>query len=157
MGTVYQLLLGTMLLYSMVVFMVGLIPQVMMLQLDCSVFQPAACPLRENNMVGYNDTVPDTAACQKSCGQNAACKFFTHYNTTCYHLASCDNLESCQDCISGPPSPPFNSCPWPPAPTTPVPATTTTILATTTTTTTSTTTPDESCNVFVNDESCNVF
>jgi len=139
---------------------------------DCSVFQPAACPLIENNMVGYNNTIPDTAVCQESCGNNAACKFFTHYNTTCYHLASCDYLESCQDCISGPPSPHFSSCPWPPAPTTPVPATTTTKITTTTTnitrttptttttpattTITSTTTPDESCNVFVNDEVCDM-
>merc|ERR1711971_712248 len=87
-----------------------------------------------------------------------SCNFFTYLGSQCYLLASCDFVEECPDCISGPNSPSFSECPWPPMPdttigttmetttigtegtTTEMPWTSTTTMETTTTTTMETTT-----------------
>merc|ERR1719431_1813929 len=112
--------------HSTMLLLVLKVMQVMVEAGDCSEFHPAACPLSEDNILGYNNSVQSITDCQERCGEVSACNFFTHYDSTCYHLSSCDSLEICQDCISGPPSPPFTSCPWPPSPTTDLPPTTTT-------------------------------
>ena len=54
-----------MLLYSLVLVMVGLVPQVMLQDVDCSVFKQAACPLSETNIVGYDVDVQETHQCQQ--------------------------------------------------------------------------------------------
>merc|ERR1719260_196736 len=126
-------------------FLVLKVMQVLVKASDCSEFHPAACPLSEDNILGYNNSVPSITDCQDRCGKVSACNFFTHYDSTCYLLSSCDSLEICQDCISGPPSPPFSSCPWPPVTTSPPPDTTTTETITTTAT---------SCDVFSKDMVC---
>jgi len=120
--------------------------QVMVVAGDCSEFHPAACPLSEDNIVGYNNSVPRLSDCQDRCGELSDCNFFTHYGSTCYHLSSCQLLVTCQDCISGPPTPPFTSCPWPPPSPTDLPPTTIT-------TTTTTTTGDE-CDEILTDSVC---
>ena len=76
---------------------------------------------------------------QDLCSQNAQCHFFTHFSTQCYLLVECGDSEqyeniiiilsssfftknlswpfpfSCTGCVSGPTSPAFGSCPWPPS------------------------------------------
>merc|ERR550532_3186103 len=122
-------------------------------QEDCSVFHEGACPLEENNILGISSDAANGAECQAVCKFEPThrCNFFTFLSNSsqCYLLSSCESVEACPDCISGPTQPSFEECPWPPPSTTTPPTTTTTtttttatttITSTTTTTTTSTTT-----------------
>jgi len=134
-----------MFLRTMMLLMVSTVPHVMCQVTDCTVFKAAACPLIEENIVGFENSAEDTESCQQSCADNTGCNYFTHFETQCYQLVNCTSLSICPDCISGPPSPPFSSCPWPPVTTSPPPDTTTTETITTTAT---------SCDVFSKDMVC---
>merc|ERR1712198_387006 len=83
----------------------------------CGDFLEGACDLSENNILDHNRYTDTPAECQDLCSQNSQCHFFTHFSTQCYLLAECGNSEHCTGCVSGPTSPPFGSCPWPPSPT----------------------------------------
>merc|ERR1712172_31518 len=129
-------------------------------QEDCSAFKEGACPLEESNIIGNSGDATNAAECQAMCKfePTGSCNFFTYLGSQCYLLASCDFVEECPDCISGPNSPSFSECPWPPMPettigttmetttigtegtTTEMPWTSTTTMETTTTTTMETTT-----------------
>ena len=71
------------------------------------------------------------------------CGNFTHYQDQCFLLQSCLITEECEGCISGPTSPLFSSCPWPPLPPT-------------TTTTTTTTTPSQECEEYIVGMQCDL-
>jgi len=53
-------------------------------------------------------------ACQAKCVNSALmggdCKFFTHFETTCYLLRSCDSVAPVPGCVSGPYLPDYDSC-----------------------------------------------
>ena len=68
------------------------------------------------------------------------CGNFTHYQDQCFLLQSCLITEECLGCISGPTSPLFSSCPWPPLPTT----------------TTTTTTPSQECEEYIVGMQCDL-
>merc|ERR1719334_1202513 len=112
---------------------------------DCGDFQAAACPLDENNIIEFLFS-HDAGDCQKKCLQHPQCKWFTSYTSQamdqCWLLKSCERFDNCQDCVSGPPSPPFSGCPWPPGPTPSGPSTPGT-----------TTGP---CGVFHHEETCSL-
>jgi len=79
---------------------------------DCGLFQEGACPLSEDNIVG-SDRFSETAQdCQDLCREagHADCNFFTHFNTECYLLTSCDVVEPCEGCMSGPADPLLSDC-----------------------------------------------
>merc|ERR1711971_507240 len=108
----------------------------------CGDFLEGACDLSENNILDHNRYTDTPAECQDLCSQNAQCHFFTHFSTQCYLLIECGDAEHCTECVSGPTSPAFGSCPWPPSPTDhPTEPTTTPTTPTTTPRTTPTTTP----------------
>merc|ERR1719348_2412830 len=79
---------------------------------DCSVFEEGACPLTEENIVGSDRFTENPQDCQNICRETAHsdCMFFTHFNTECYLLSSCDSVEPCDGCLSGPPNPLLSDC-----------------------------------------------
>merc|ERR1712089_34263 len=104
----------------------------------CDEFTEAACELTETNIVGHNMVTNTPGECQVLCKEEPRCTWFTQFANQCYLLYKCGNYDICDGCVSGPTTPPFDACPWPPAPTTLGPKTTTTIRTTPTTTTTTT-------------------
>jgi len=106
----------------------------------CDEFTEAACELTETNIVGHNMVTNTPGECQVLCKEEPRCTWFTQFANQCYLLYKCGNSDICHGCVSGPTSPPFDTCPWPPAPTSLGPTTTTTIRTTSTTTTMRTTT-----------------
>merc|ERR1711962_1069858 len=106
----------------------------------CDDFTEAACELTETNIVGHNMVTNTPGECQDLCKEESRCTWFTHFANQCYLLYNCGNSDICHGCVSGPTSPAFDTCPWPPAPTTTGPTTTTTIKTTTTSSTTMRTT-----------------
>merc|ERR1712123_260269 len=79
---------------------------------DCSVFQEGACPLSEEFIVGSDRFTDTPQACQDLCREVARsdCAFFTHFNTECYLLTTCDTVEACDGCMSGPSNPLLSDC-----------------------------------------------
>ena len=80
-------------------------------QPGCDQFQEAACPLTEVNTLGTNVTSnPDL--CQDLCIKAAGCNYFSYFyvNNMCYLHINCTEYFNCEDCVSGPPQPPFSSC-----------------------------------------------
>merc|ERR1719508_386466 len=113
---------------------------------SCYDFEEAACELSENNIVGQDRFTNTPDECQVKCRDEAACSWFTHFDTQCYLLSECGTTAHCEGCVSGPTSPDFSTCPWPPGPVpsttaTPHPTQPTTTTSTTTTATTTTATP----------------
>merc|ERR1711936_1226437 len=80
-------------------------------QNPCDVFKTMSCPISEVDILGEHTTA-DTAECQTWCTQTEDCTFFTHYIDieSCYILAKCDEFLACENCISGPATPSFESC-----------------------------------------------
>jgi len=81
-------------------------------RMTCEDFQSGVCPLAEDNIVGmdrFSDTPQD---CQDLCREFAHmdCNYFSHFNTECYLLSSCDTVEDCEGCISGPVDPLLADC-----------------------------------------------
>merc|ERR1712142_252012 len=94
---------------------------------DCSGFHDAMCPLDDENILAFDNDIYDIALCQRMCAQNNLCHFFTHFENQCFQLRTCEFMAKCENCVSGPPSPPIiSTCPWPPSPTTTTTTTTTT-------------------------------
>jgi len=108
----------------------------------CGDFAEGACELSEDNILDHDRFTNTAGECQALCKANGLCKWFTHFDTQCYLLAECGTTEHCTGCVSGPTTPEFGSCPWPPGPTVSptVPTTSTTTTKKTTSTTTQTTT-----------------
>merc|ERR1711892_744406 len=79
---------------------------------DCSVFQEGACPLSEEFIVGSDRFTDTPQACQDLCREvaHSDCAFFTHFNTECYLLTTCDTVEACDGCMSGPSNPLLSDC-----------------------------------------------
>merc|ERR1711892_785143 len=79
---------------------------------DCSVFQEGACPLSEEFIVGSDRFTDTPQACQDLCREvaHSDCAFFTHFNTECYLLTTCDTVEPCDGCMSGPFNPLLSDC-----------------------------------------------
>merc|ERR1712228_208995 len=140
----------------------------------CGDFVEGACDLSEYNIIDHNRYTDTPEQCQELCRQNPQCSWFTHFSTQCYLLVECGRSEHCEGCVSGPEdAPDFETCPWPPVPTsepTDPPATTTTRrptppttpkrTTTTTTTTKRTTTtkaptePPNDCNDIHHNDHC---
>merc|ERR1712037_896599 len=146
----------------------------------CGDFVEGACDLSEYNIIEHNRNTDTPEQCQELCRQNPQCSWFTHFSTQCYLLVECGRSEHCEGCVSGPEdAPDFETCPWPPVPTSepteppvitttrrPTPPTTTTTKRTTTTTmkTTTTTTmqtttkaptePPNDCNDIHHNDHC---
>merc|ERR1711973_219559 len=98
--------------------------------------------LSEYNIIEHDKHTNTPKECQEQCRQNPQCSWFTHFATQCYLLVECGRSEHCEGCVSGPEdAPDFETCPWPPVPTSgPTEPPKTTITTTTTTTTRRTTT-----------------
>merc|ERR1712106_919226 len=79
---------------------------------DCSVFQEGACPLSEEFIVGSDRFTDTPQSCQDLCREvaHSDCAFFTHFNTECYLLTTCDTVEPCDGCMSGPSNPLLSDC-----------------------------------------------
>merc|ERR1711915_360856 len=68
---------------------------------SCDEFFSDSCPLYEDAILSFRHT--DTAGqCQDLCRNLEGCEFFTWFETQCYLLNSCDYIEACLCCISGP-------------------------------------------------------
>merc|ERR1711872_649586 len=112
----------------------------------CGDFVEGACDLSEYNIIEHDRHTDTPKECQEQCRQNSQCSWFTHFATQCYLLVECGRSEHCEGCVSGPEdAPDFETCPWPPVPTSgptepPKTTTTRTTRRTTTTTTKPTTT-----------------
>jgi len=75
----------------------------------------ACCPLGEMSIISRNDEVGTPAECQQLCKETSVendgeCVFFTHYETSCYLLRSCDHVDPTEGCLSGPTEPAYDSC-----------------------------------------------
>merc|ERR1712047_160951 len=77
---------------------------------DCP-FGPGSCPVTLDNVVDvYFHDVDDIRSCQRECRQIEECKFFTmkpesddpHDHMKCFLFKTCDHLEACEQCITGP-------------------------------------------------------
>jgi len=77
---------------------------------DCP-FGPGSCPVTLDNVVDvYFHDVDDIRSCQRECRQIEDCKFFTmkpesddpHDHMKCFLFKTCDHLEACEQCITGP-------------------------------------------------------
>merc|ERR1711962_537864 len=108
---------------------------------SCQDFQEGSCPLSEYNMVASDHDTAQPGLCQDKCRSNEECHYFTHFETQCFLLKSCAFIEPCEDCVSGPSAPDFDTCPWPPSPTTHTSPTPPTTQPTTEPTSAPTTTP----------------
>jgi len=120
----------------MILFFAVIFPYVVngiALKWSCDDFQEGTCDLVENNIVGYDRFTNTPGECQSKCQSDSSCIWFTHFDTQCYLLADCGNIQHCDGCTSGPKEPDYASCQG-----TPGPVTTTTSSATTTTTTSTT-------------------
>merc|ERR1711915_818450 len=112
---------------------------------SCDEFFSDSCPLYEDAILSFRHT--DTAGqCQDLCRNFEGCEFFTWFETQCYLLNSCDYIEACLCCISGPgldTSDDVDDCliGCETSPTT-APTTTTTASAISTTSISTSTTPD---------------
>merc|ERR1719402_68350 len=121
---------------------------------NCNDFEDVTCELSEHNIIDLDRHTPTPGECQVMCRETEECGWFTHFGTDCYLLRDCGVTEHCGGCVSGPTSPDFATCPWPPGPAPETTTTTTTTSTTTQTTTTSTTTTttttrgDASCSNF---------
>merc|ERR1711988_23665 len=125
----------------------------------CGVFVEGACDLSEYNIIEHDRHTDTPKECQGQCRLNSQCSWFTHFATQCYLLVECGRSEHCEGCVSGPEdAPDFETCPWPPVPTsepTELPKTTTTRRPTTTTTTTKAPTPPPNdCNDIHHNDHC---
>merc|ERR1712241_307671 len=74
-------------------------------------FGPGSCPVTLDNVVDvYFHDVDDIRSCQRECRQIEECKFFTmfpesdnpHDHMKCFLFKTCDHLEACDDCMTGP-------------------------------------------------------
>merc|ERR1711936_249258 len=121
----------------------------------CGDFVEGACDLSEYNIIEHNRYTDTPEECQELCRQNSQCSWFTHFATQCYLLVECGRSEHCEGCVSGPEdAPDFETCPWPPVPTsepTEPPVTTTTKR---TTTTKAPTAPPNDCNDIHHNDHC---
>merc|ERR1719430_2891373 len=112
-----------------------------LLKAVCGDFIEGACELSETNIVAIDRYTNSPGECQTMCKNEPQCSWFTHFSTQCYLLVECGQSAHCGGCASGPTSPDFGSCPWPPGPTnSPTEPTTRSTSTTTTTTTTKSTT-----------------
>merc|ERR1712130_699606 len=73
-----------------------------------------ACDLSEMNILDHDRFVDSPGECQAMCRDMPLCNWFTHFSTQCYLLAECGDSAHCSGCVSGPTSPGFGTCPWPP-------------------------------------------
>merc|ERR1719430_2508525 len=106
----------------------------------CGDFIEGACELSETNIVAIDRYTNSPGECQTMCKNEPECSWFTHFSTQCYLLVECGQSAHCDGCASGPTSPDFGPCPWPPGPTnSPTEPTTASTSTTTTTTTTKST------------------
>ena len=51
------------------------------------------CELNENNIVSSDRNTPTPGACQDKCVANPDCKWFTHFDTSCYLLDHCGTVS----------------------------------------------------------------
>jgi len=77
---------------------------------DCP-FTHGSCPVTLDNVVDvYFHDVADHISCQRECRMINECKFFTMFSVSdsptdhmkCFLFKTCDHLEACDDCITGP-------------------------------------------------------
>jgi len=77
----------------------------------CDAFYEGVCPLGQENIVGSDRFSPDPEHCQDLCRRHGEeCQFFTHLGTECYLLSTCDGIEPCDGCLSGPRDPVLAEC-----------------------------------------------
>jgi len=87
---------------------------------DCP-FTHGSCPVTLDNVVDvYFHDIADTRSCQRECRMIEECKFFTMFGVNddptdhmkCLLFKTCDPLEACDDCITGPELPliDLNNC-----------------------------------------------
>merc|ERR1719295_1790165 len=79
-------------------------------------FGPGICPVTKENVVDvfYFDVVDDFS-CQQHCLDLDECHFFTMYGVKdtpkdhmkCFMFKTCDHLEPCPECTTGPDHPPI--------------------------------------------------
>merc|ERR1719402_1397643 len=128
---------------------------------NCNDFEDVTCELSEHNIIDLDRHTPTPGECQVMCRETEECGWFTHFGTDCYLLRDCGVTEHCGGCVSGPTSPDFATCPWPPGPapetTTTTTTTSTTTQTTTTSTTTTTTTTPTTTTTTGGDASCSNF
>jgi len=82
----------------------------------CQDFSEGACDLSENNIIHHDSFVDSPAECQVMCRDTPSCNWFSHFMTQCYLLTDCGDTAHCSGCVSGPTSPDFGTCSWPPEP-----------------------------------------
>merc|ERR1712179_695474 len=84
-------------------------------------FGPGSCPVTLDNVVDvYFHDVDDIRSCQRECRQIEECKFFTmkpesddpHDHMKCFLFKTCDHLEACEQCITGPELPIIDDDHW---------------------------------------------
>merc|ERR1711981_122615 len=87
---------------------------------DCP-FTDGSCPVTLDNVVDvFFHDIADRRSCQRECQMIDECKFFTMYGVNddptdhmkCLLFKTCDPLEACDDCITGPELPliDLNNC-----------------------------------------------
>jgi len=80
----------------------------------CEDFQDGVCPLYASEVVSMDEETESPSACQDKCITSAllgeGCKWFTHFETTCYLLRTCDSVAPVPGCVSGPYLPDYDSC-----------------------------------------------
>jgi len=66
----------------------------------------------EDNIVGFSMDVFSPDECQQLCinEASASCGYFSHLGSQCFLLTSCDSIDLCEGCVSGPISPLLDDC-----------------------------------------------
>jgi len=85
---------------------------------DCP-FTNGSCPVTLDNVVDvYFHDIADRRSCQRECQQIGECHFFTMFGVNddptdhmkCFLFKTCDTLEPCDECTTGPDYPPIDNC-----------------------------------------------
>jgi len=82
-------------------------------------FTNGTCPVTKDNVLDvFFFDVMDRVSCQTHCKDIEECHFFTQFgvddepmdHTKCFLFKTCDHLEPCRDCQTGPEDPPIYPC-----------------------------------------------
>jgi len=79
---------------------------------DCGLFQNGRCDLLFDNLLDIQEPVSSSKDCQEACRTLPSCKVFSydHSSEICFLFSTCDTIDICSTCISGPPSPDVANC-----------------------------------------------
>merc|ERR1712142_121030 len=79
---------------------------------DCTLFQNGRCDLNFDNILDIMEPVHSSENCQAACRTAQSCTMFSydHRSFICFLFSLCNEIDSCDTCITGPPYPDVTAC-----------------------------------------------